>query len=98
MKSIPTQAEFAKAQQEVATPGEICKFYRDALREVYGDAIADKSAVYYHYGWYYVDVARKFPDGSVGVGGTLPSGHRRKEMVLMIIELQKRADDAMNRK
>lgn len=40
-------------------PEQILQNYREALRNAYGDEVADKSNLYYNRGWYYISVARK---------------------------------------
>lgn len=73
------------------TPTEITSEYREALRKLYGDDIADKSAVYYFNGWYYYSVGRKCPDGSIYVH--VPAAAcRKKQMIMMTYNLLHRVD------
>lgn len=62
-----------------------------AVRAVYGESRAAKSEIYYSRGWFYVMIAREFPDGSVGRGGMLPDGLRYSKMMDLILELEGRA-------
>lgn len=43
--------------------------YRQAIRDLYGNDIGEKSQVWYDSGWCYVWLARKFEDGSIGTLG-----------------------------
>jgi hypothetical protein len=63
--------------------------YREQLRRLYGDDVADKSELYYNRGWYYVNIAQALNDGSVGVLGTA-SAHRQKEIIERTLNLKKR--------
>jgi hypothetical protein len=63
--------------------------YREALKELYGDEVAEKSKVYYAKGWYYIRVARTYSDGSVGTIG-LVNAYRAKTVVEMIEVLKRR--------
>ena len=38
------------------TPDELCTAYREQLRCLYGDEIAEQAQVYYKRGWYYIAV------------------------------------------
>lgn len=48
---------------------EVMNAYRAELRRLYGDEVADKTELHYARGWYYLNIARKFRDGSVGTLG-----------------------------
>jgi hypothetical protein len=48
------------------TPDELCAAYREQLRRLYGDEIADRSRVSHARGWYYISKAKMWPDGSIG--------------------------------
>ncbi len=63
-------------------PEQVLQNYREALRKVYGNEIADKSNLYYARGWYYFSVARKYPDGSVGAD-SIADGRRKKQIIEM---------------
>lgn len=71
------------------TPTQICDAYRAQLRRLYGDESADESYVDYSGGWFYINVAKRFPDGSVGK--LSPTRAYRKQKVLqMIARLEER--------
>lgn len=38
------------------TPDELCAAYREQLRRLYGDEIAQKAQVDYKRGWYYIAI------------------------------------------
>jgi len=38
------------------TPSELCQAYREELRRLYGDEIANQAHVDYKRGWYYIAV------------------------------------------
>lgn len=63
--------------------------YRYALRLIYGHEIADKTELYTALGWYYVNLAHRCPDGSVGPIG-IASSYRAKQIQAM-------ADTLLNR-
>lgn len=63
--------------------------YRLALRLLYGNEIADKTELYYSRGWYYVKLAQRISDDSVGTSG-IANGHRAKQLDAMTAELLKR--------
>lgn len=69
-------------KNEVAEPKQVLQNYREALRRLYGDEIADKSNLYYARGWYYVSVARKCPDNSYYTDG-IADGRRKKQIIEM---------------
>jgi len=72
------------------TPNELCQAYRNELRRLYGDQVADASRVDYGRGWYYIGVARRFGDGSVGQGGVMPDCYRKAQVEEMLSNLKKR--------
>jgi len=57
--------------------------YREALRALYGDKIANKSNIYYSGGWIYINIAQKFPDGSIGAVGIADNGRRASKVIEM---------------
>jgi len=78
------------------SPEEILKEYRKLLADLNGKDIARKSDLYYRSGWYYLNIARKFEDGSIylniarkfedgsiGILG-IPSCYRKRELLEMI--------------
>ena len=71
------------------TPDEVCAAYRAELARVYGEERAQKSRIDYGHGWYYINVAKHFDDGSVGTV-TMPTAYRRKHVMEMIENLQRR--------
>lgn len=72
------------------SPQKIITDYCAAVRRLYGDEIADKSEIYHEHGWFYVNLAKKFPDGSIGVSGYVADAFRRKKIVEMTEALKKR--------
>ena len=70
-------------------PQEVMDAYRAELRRLYGDEIADKTKLAYGRGWYYLNVATKYRDGSVGAIG--PGDPMRKaELIKRTENLRKR--------
>ena len=69
-------------------PEEILQDYREALRKLYGDEIADKSNFYYAKGWYYISVAQRYPDKSCGASSIAYSRRKRQiiEMTRTLLE------------
>jgi len=65
------------------TPDELCRAYREELRRLYGDKVADKSRISYRRGWFYILKAQTFRDGSCGPIG--PSRAYRKRKVLEML-------------
>ena len=69
--------------------------YREALRLKYGNAVADKSNLYYKGGWYYIVVARKCPDGSYYTD-SIADRRRKKQVTEMtnnLLEVNKKEGD-----
>jgi hypothetical protein len=71
------------------TPEQTINGYREQLRRLYGDDVADKSELHYNRGWYYVNIARTFEDGSVGVLGAREAV-RQKELLERTLRFKKR--------
>jgi hypothetical protein len=69
----------------------ICKAYLDALRAVHGDEIADETRCDYDKGWFYIDLAQRFSDGSIGTGGGIATAYRKNNVLEMTEELTRRA-------
>jgi hypothetical protein len=63
--------------------------YLEALRKLYGNALADSSILYYKNGWYYISVAHKVPDGGY-YASTVTEGKRKKQIVEMTNNLLSR--------
>jgi len=78
------------------TPDELCKAYRDELRRIYGDTVADKSRIFYRRGWFYILKATTFPDGSCGHIGPVPA-YRRRKVLERLTWLQDRQPAASDR-
>lgn len=72
---------------------EIINDYREALRARYGDEIADTSDIYPRSGWVYINLARRFADGSVGCMGWADNGRRANKVIEMTQTLLKRATE-----
>lgn len=68
-------------------PEELINEYREALKNRTKDDILAKSDFYYYKGWYYVNIAIRFPDGSIGAISPA-SGMRRKDMEQEIKKLK----------
>ena len=86
--------DLTQKQLESLSPQELCSAYRKQLNRLYGTDRATNSRVDHDNGWYYILVATKYADGSCGAGGRLPDCHRKKAVIEMILELQKRHDTA----
>jgi hypothetical protein len=71
------------------TPDELCIAYREELRRLYGDEIADKSRIDYGHGWYYVSKAKRYSDGSIGVW-SVANAYHKKQMLKMLEVLRAR--------
>jgi len=70
-------------------PFEVMDEYRAALRDLYGDEIAQKTVLFYNKGWFYLNLAIRQSDGSVGaIGPAWP--FRAKELQQKTITLRKR--------
>ncbi len=68
---------------------QILQHYREALRKLYGNEIANRSELYYKNGWYYISVARKCPDGSYFTP-SIADGRRKKLIIEMTNNLLSR--------
>lgn len=73
-------------------PEQVLHNYREALRKLYGDEIADKSLLFYANGWYYVSVAQRFPDKSCGAF-SIADGKRKRQIIEMTENLLRRIKD-----
>ena len=74
-------------------PKQLIANYRMALEGVYGKEIADKSHIDYYRGWYYINVARQFSDGSVGtLSWASHRCFRAKELIQRTHNLVERAN------
>lgn len=69
---------------------ELCEKYLQEVKRLYGDKRANKSHAYYVLGWFYINLARRFSDGSIGCGGHLPTPYRKKEVIKLIACLRER--------
>ena len=63
--------------------------YKIALRKLYGNEICDKSNIYFSGGWCYVNLARRFPDGSIGTLGEA-DGYKAIALLEMAKVLERR--------
>ena len=70
-------------------PQDVMDAYRAELRRLYGDEIAKETILYYKRGWYYLSMARRHRDGSVGAF-TWTTPHRKKAILEMIENLRGR--------
>ncbi len=72
-------------------------YYQEAVRVRFGNEVADKSILIYDRPLYYVNRARTFPDGSIGIISALhPIQYRAAEVREMADELLRRALEAAN--
>lgn len=67
--------------------------YREALRTVHGSDIANFSELQYERGWFYLNVARKYSDGSIGTDTSIFGNiaYRRKQVIKRTENLKSRA-------
>lgn len=72
---------------------KIINDYREALRALYGSEIADKSDIYPSSGWIYINLARRFHDGSIGIVEPADDGKRASQVIEMTQNLLKRAKE-----
>lgn len=81
-----------KTKLLVDIPEIIIKRYREALKKDFGKEIVDESEIrYLGYGWYLVNIARRYPDGSIGAHSELnPQRYRKKQLLEEIKRLEKR--------
>lgn len=63
--------------------------YRAELLRLYGEDIAANTKLYQSRGWHYLNMARRFNDGSVGVLGRA-SCYRKRQLIEMTENLRKR--------
>lgn len=70
-------------------PQELMNSYRAELARLYGERIASATHLHYCRGWFYLRLAERFHDGSVGVIGR-PVPYRRKALLEMRENLRKR--------
>ena len=82
--------DLTQKQLESLSPQELCSAYRKQLGRLYGTGRATNSRVDHGNGWYYILVSTRYTDGSYGAGGKLPNCHRKKAVIEMILELQRR--------
>jgi len=73
---------------------ELCRELRAAIAAAFDQEIADKTRIDYDNGWYYYNMARRFSDGSVGTGGSITVGKRKRQIVDEIERIRKMADHA----
>ena len=59
------------------TPNELCQAYRNELRRLYGDQVADASRVDHTRGWYYIGLARRVQMVAYGVEVLTPTVRNR---------------------
>lgn len=71
------------------SPEELCQAYLAEIARLYGEEMGEKSECNYVHGWFYVNLARKWQDGSVGPMGPA-NPYRRKKLEEMLANLRKR--------
>ena len=72
------------------SPTMICALYRQQLWRVYGKEICEASRVDYGRGWFYIGLAKRYSDGSVGNADMFVQAYRKKAVLEMIDNLRKR--------
>lgn len=97
-EAISRGREFLRGDWRDRSPQELCDVWLAAVAACSGDEIAEKSLTFYGHGWFTVNVARRFQDGSIGCVGRLDSvgSIRRDAMVEHIEELLRRAAKGEN--
>ena len=73
-------------------PQGLCDAYHTQLARLYGPERAKASRVDYSNGWYYIAIAAKYSDGSVGLGGRQADAHRKQAVVQRVLVLQGRKE------
>lgn len=71
-------------------PEQLCEAYRQQLVRVYGPERAEASRVDHDKGWYYTCLAVKYQDGSIGLGGRIPTAIRKRVLVERVLNLAQR--------
>lgn len=73
------------------TPQDILESYRQAVVAVHGEEIASASKFYYQRGWYYVNIAHRYRDGTVGLSTPALScrWYEIERMTKMLVERSK---------
>ena len=67
--------------------------YHKAVMGLYGNEICDNSTMYSDGGWCYVNLAKRFPDGSVGTISSINTNATRpSKLIQMAEELERRAE------
>jgi hypothetical protein len=72
------------------TPAELIACYTSELARLYGDAIAQATELTYEHGWFYLQIGRRFDNGSIGVWPPIPHAYRRGAFEVMIATLRDR--------
>lgn len=72
-------------------PLEICIEYQRLLWRIYGREIAEASRVDYGRGWFYIGLAKRYQDGSVGNADMFVTTYRKKKVLEMIDNLRLRS-------
>lgn len=75
----------------IYSPTEVCALYKKQLWRVYGKEICEASRVDYGRGWFYIGLAKRYSDGSVGNADMFVQTHRRKKVLEMIGILSQRS-------
>ena len=73
-------------------PDDVIGAYDLALRHLYGEEIANATEIYHSRGWYYLNLAQRFPDGSIGAIGRA-NAYRKKQILAMAATLNGRYHD-----
>lgn len=73
------------------TAEELCLQYKAELARLYGTEIADASRCDYSGGWFYINKASRYQDGSVGDGSHMTRAFRRSNVTAMIATLRGRS-------
>lgn len=73
-------------------PESVIYDYREALRRLYGDGVADHTKIYYSNTWYYINLARLCPDGSYLIPD-IATAKRKATMLVATARLIKEAQE-----
>ena len=76
----------SSVKSKIETPDNILHQYYEAVRLLHGEERAEKSDIYYSNGWYYINLASRFPDGSVGTINP-PNAYRKSQVIEMTATL-----------
>ena len=79
-------------KKERRAKDDICYEYLNEIARTLGQDRADRSNVYWRGGWFYLNIASRWKDGSVGTAGRSPQCLRKKEVLRRIETIKIRPD------